>query len=166
MSSFDHTAQMSLSNFKLFAILLWNPRDQVSWGLSLSFSHHHGLWEMGKDLWRPFCPTPCSNRATQSGLPRQLLRAPRSRLQLLSGQPVPMLHHSKGILPDVQRECPMFQFVYVASSTITGHQWEEPGSIIALHCVCYCLVRCYCFWVLFTNAGACDFPLESPYCRK
>lgn len=41
-------------------------------------------------------------------------RSPRRRFQNFSGQPVPILHHlhSTELLPDVQRQLPLFQFLF------------------------------------------------------
>ena len=36
--------------------------------------------------------------------------------------------HSKKAFPDVQTEPPVFQFMPIASSPVTGHCWKEPGS--------------------------------------
>lgn len=60
-------------------------------------------------------PTPCMNRAIQS-VSRQLLTSQRLlKLHKLSAQPV--LHHpqSKEVLPEVQTESSVFQFVPSAS---------------------------------------------------
>ena len=51
------------------------------------------------------------------------------RLWSLSGQPVPVLSHSKEVIPRAQIESPVFQFVLMASGHGTGHHWKEPGSI-------------------------------------
>ena len=47
----------------------------------------------------------------------------RRRLHSLSGQPVPVLCHplSKEVLPRVQMELPMLQFVPAAPCPVTGH---------------------------------------------
>ena len=48
------------------------------------------------------------------------------RLHNLSGQRVPVLHHPhrKEVLPDVQRESPVFQFVPIASNLVSGQRWK------------------------------------------
>ena len=52
-------------------------------------------------------------------------------LQNPSGQPMPLPRHShtEKVLPDVQREPPVFQLVPVDSGSVTGHHQREPGSI-------------------------------------
>jgi len=47
----------------------------------------------------------------------------RTRLHNLPGQPVPGLRHPQGeeVLPDVQTELPVPQFVPIAPCTVTGH---------------------------------------------
>ena len=41
----------------------------------------------------------------------------------LSGQPVPVITHphNKKVLPDIQTEPPVFQFVPITSGPVTGH---------------------------------------------
>lgn len=53
------------------------------------------------------------------------------RLHSLSEQPVPVLSdpHST-VLPHVQVEFPVLQFVPIASCPIAQHRWEEPVSIL------------------------------------
>lgn len=48
--------------------------------------------------------------------------------------PLPMLHHSHSseVLPSVQREPSVLQFVPVSSDHGTGHHWEEPGSVFSV----------------------------------
>ena len=55
---------------------------------------------------------PCSGRATQSQMP-------------VFSHP-----HSERVFPDIQRGFPVFQFVPIASSPVTGHHWKEPGCIL------------------------------------
>ena len=45
---------------------------------------------------------------------------------------MPMLSHpySKKAFPNVQKEPPVLQFVPIASGSVTGNQWKEPGSIL------------------------------------
>ena len=56
----------------------------------------------------------------------------RRRLHNLSGQPVPVLHHPQReeVLPHVQMDLPMLQFVPVAPYPTAGHHWEEFGPIL------------------------------------
>ena len=56
----------------------------------------------------------------------------RRRLHHLPGQPVPMLHHPQReeVLPHVQMELPMLQFVPIAPFPVFGHHWKESGPIL------------------------------------
>ena len=38
--------------------------------------------------------------------------------------------HSKKVFPDVQRKPPVLLFVPIVSGPVTGHRWEEPGSVL------------------------------------
>ena len=56
----------------------------------------------------------------------------RRRLHKPSGQPVPVLCHPqrKEILPHVQTELSMLQFVPIAPCPVTGYHWKELGPIL------------------------------------
>jgi len=56
----------------------------------------------------------------------------RRRLHNLPGQPVPVLRHpqSEEVLPHLQIELPLLQFVPVAPCPVTGHHWKEFGPIL------------------------------------
>ena len=56
----------------------------------------------------------------------------RRRLHSLPGQPGPGLHHPPGeeVLPRVQLELPLLQFVPVAPCPVAGHHWKESGPIL------------------------------------
>ena len=53
----------------------------------------------------------------------------RRRLHNLPGQPGPVLCHPQReeVLPRVQREFPLLQFVPFAPCPVTGHHWKESG---------------------------------------
>lgn len=59
----------------------------------------------------------------------------------LSGQPVPVLRHPnrEKVFSDVQRESPVFQFLSIDCSPVTGHYLKEAGSIFCtlLHPIIY-----------------------------
>lgn len=38
---------------------------------------------------------------------------------------------SKKVFPDVQRDSPLFTFVSTASDPVTGHNWNEPSSVLS-----------------------------------
>ena len=86
----------------------------------------------GGCLVQPFC----AGRATYSRLwprtmSRRLLNIQGWRLHSLTEQPVPVLGHphSKIAFPDVHREPRVFQFVLIASGSVTGHHWKKPVSL-------------------------------------
>jgi len=56
----------------------------------------------------------------------------RKRLHNLPGQPVPVLRlpQREEILPHVQMELPMLQFVPIAPCPVAGHHWKESGPIL------------------------------------
>ena len=69
------------------------------------------------------CTGPC-----QAGL--EYLQ--RRRLYNLPGQPGPGLHHPQReeVLPPVQLELPLLQFVPIAPCPVAGHHWKELGPIL------------------------------------
>jgi len=56
----------------------------------------------------------------------------RRRLHSPSGQPVPVLRHPQReeVLPHVQMELPLLQFVPVGPCPVAGHHWKELGPIL------------------------------------
>ena len=56
----------------------------------------------------------------------------RRRLHSLPGQPGPGLRHPQReeVLPHLQLELPMLQFVPVAPCPVAGHHWKELGPIL------------------------------------
>ena len=56
----------------------------------------------------------------------------RRRLHNLRGQPVPALCHPQReeVLPHVQLELPMLQFVPIAPCPVARHHWKEFGPIL------------------------------------
>jgi len=76
---------------------------------------------VGRDLWRSPSPNPLPKQshlqqAAQDFVQAGLEYLQRRRIHNSSGQPVPvLLHpHSEEVLPHVQTELPMLQFVPVA----------------------------------------------------
>jgi len=56
----------------------------------------------------------------------------RRRLHSLPGQPGPGLRHPprEEVLPRVQLELPLLQFVPIAPCPVTGHHWKESGPVL------------------------------------
>ena len=56
----------------------------------------------------------------------------RRRLHSLPGQPGPGLRHPQGeeVLPRVQLELPLLQFVPIAPCPVAGHHWKESGPVL------------------------------------
>ena len=62
-------------------------------------------------------------QAAQDLVQAGLESSPERRIHNLPGQPVPVLRHSQReeVLPDVQTELPVPQFVPIAPCPVTGH---------------------------------------------
>jgi len=83
---------------------------------------------VGRDLWGSSSPTPLPKQGHLEQAAQNLVQAgfeylQRRRIHSLPGQPVPVLCHSqsKDVLPHVQVELPMFQFVPIALCPVAGH---------------------------------------------
>jgi len=83
---------------------------------------------VGRDLCASSSPTPLPKQghleqATQDLVQAGLEYLQRRRLHSPSGQPVPVLRHPQReeVLPYVQTELPVLQFVPVASCPVTGY---------------------------------------------
>jgi len=83
---------------------------------------------VGRDLCGSSSPTPLLKQGRLQKTAQDLVQAgleylQRRRLHSLSGQPVRVLRHpqSEEVLPQVQTELPMVQFVPIAPCPVTGH---------------------------------------------
>ena len=83
---------------------------------------------VARDLCASSSPTPLLKQghleqAAQDVVQADLEYLQRRRLYNLSGQPVPVLCHpqSEEVLPHVQTELPMLQFMPIAPCPVTGH---------------------------------------------
>jgi len=82
----------------------------------------------GKDLWRASVPTPLPKQGHLQQAAQDLVQAGLEylwrRLHSLPGQPVPGLRHPQReeVLPHVQTELPLLQFVPVALCPVTGNR--------------------------------------------
>ena len=83
---------------------------------------------VGKDLCGSSSPTPLPKQGHLQQAAQELVQAgleylQRRRPHNLSGQPVPGLRHpqSEEVLPHVQTELPVPQFVPIAPCPVTGH---------------------------------------------
>ena len=82
-----------------------------------SASQNHRIVGVGRDLWWSLSPTPCWSRFSTVDWtgknPGGFWISPKRRLSSPLGQPVPVLchPHSKEVLPHIQTELPVFQFV-------------------------------------------------------
>ena len=81
-----------------------------------------------RDLCRLSSPTPLPKQSHLEQVEQDLVQAgleyrQRRRLHNLPGQPVPGLRHSHSeeVLPHVQTELPVPQFVPIAPCPVTGH---------------------------------------------
>jgi len=84
---------------------------------------------VGRDLCGSPSPTLLpkqghSEQAAQDRVQAGLEYLQRRRLHSLPGQPVPGLRHPQSeVLPCVQLELPVLQFVPIAPCPVAGHQW-------------------------------------------
>jgi len=83
---------------------------------------------IGRDLCGSSSPTPLTKQGHLEQATRDLVQTgfeylQRRRLHNLPGQPVPVLHHPQReeVLPHIQVELPVLQFVPVARCPVTGH---------------------------------------------
>ena len=86
-----------------------------------------------RDLCGPSSLTPLPKKGHLEQVVQDFIQAgleylQRRRLHSLPGQPVPVLSHpqSEEVLPHIQTELPMLQFVPVAPCPVAGHHWKEP----------------------------------------
>ena len=90
-------------------------------------SQNHRMFGVGKDLCGSSSPTPLTKQGHLQQAAQDLVQAgleylQRRRLHNLPGQPVPVLCHpqSKEVLPHVQTELPMLQFVPFSNPSAPG----------------------------------------------
>ena len=78
---------------------------------------------VGRDLCGSSSPTPLPEQAAQDHVQAGLEYLQRRRLHSPSGQPGPGLRHPQRevVLPHVQMELPVLQFVPIAPCPVTGH---------------------------------------------
>jgi len=91
-------------------------------------SHIHRIAGVGRDLCGSSSSTPLLKQGHLEQAAQDLVQAgleylQRSRIHNLPGQPVAVLHHPQReeVLPHVQVELPLLQFVPVAPCPVTGH---------------------------------------------
>jgi len=83
---------------------------------------------VGRDLWGTPTPTPLPNQGHLQQAAQDLVQVgleylQRTRLHHLPGQPVPVLcqPQREEVLPHVQTELPLLQFVPIATCPVAGH---------------------------------------------
>jgi len=89
---------------------------------------YHKMVGIGRDLCGSSSPTPLPKQGHLQQAAQDLVQAglkylQRGRLHSLPGQPVPVLSHPQReeVLPHVQMELPVLQFVPIAPCPVTGH---------------------------------------------
>ena len=92
---------------------------------------------VGRDLCGSSSPTSllkqvCLQQAAQDLVQVGLEYLQRRRLHNLPGQPVPVLRHPQreDVLPQVQLELPVPQFVPIAPCPVAGHHCKESGPVL------------------------------------
>ena len=103
-------------------------RSAVCLCLSMTESQNHRMVGVGRDLYGSSSPTPLPKQghpeqAAQHRVQAGLEYLQRRRLHNLPGQPVPVLCHPQReeVLPHVQTELPVPQFVPIAPCPVAGH---------------------------------------------
>ena len=112
----------SFSSARTLDSLVQNSAEgpAVFHGFTHTESQNHRMSGVGRDLWGSPSPTPLlkqghPEQAAQDRVQAGLEYLQRRRLHNLPGQPVPVLHHpQREVLPRVQTELPLLQFVPVA----------------------------------------------------
>ena len=100
-------------------------------------TQNYRMLGVGRDLWGSSSPTPLPKQGHLEQAAQDLVQAgleylQRRRLHNLPGQPVPVLRHPQReeVLPHVQTELPMLQFVPVVPCPVAGHHGKEFGPIL------------------------------------
>ena len=96
-------------------------------------SQNHRMVGVGRDLWGSPSPTPLPKQGHLEQVAQEGFEyLQRRRLHNPSAQPVPVLCHpqSEVVLPHVQLELPMPQFVPITPCPVTGHHRKELGPIL------------------------------------
>jgi len=93
-----------------------------------SISQNHRMVGVGRDLWGSSSPTPLLKQGHLQQAAQDLIQAgleylQRRRSHNIPGQTVPVLCHPQRdeVLPYVQVEVPMLQFVPIAPCPVAGH---------------------------------------------
>ena len=94
------------------------------------------MFGVGRDVCGSSSPAPLTKQghlqqAAQT-ISRWVSNISRGRLHSLPGQPVPVLRHPQReeVLPHVQMELPVLQFVPIAPCPVAEHHWKELGPIL------------------------------------
>jgi len=100
-----------------------NHRITESQNHRITESQNHRMVGVRRDLCGSSSPTLLPKQAAQNRVQAGPEYLQRRRLHSLPGQPVPVLCHpdSKDVLPRVQTEPPMLQFVPITPCPVTGH---------------------------------------------
>jgi len=104
----------------------------LHWGhaklASITESQNHRIVGVGRDICGSPSPTPLPKQSHLQQAAQDLVQVgleylQRRRLHNLPGQPVPVLRHPQReeVLPHVQLELPLLQFVPVAPCPVVGH---------------------------------------------
>jgi len=100
-------------------------------------AQNHRMVGVGSDLCGSSSPIPLTKQGDLQQAAQDLVQAgleylQRRRLHHLPGQPVPLLCHPQReeVLPHVQTELPVLQFVPIAPCPVSGHYGKESGPIL------------------------------------
>jgi len=100
-------------------------------------SQNHRMLGVGRDHCGSSSPIPLPKQGLLQQATENLVQAgleylQRRRFHHLPEQPVPGLRHPQReeVLPHVQMELPILQFMPIAPCPVAGHHWKESGPIL------------------------------------
>ena len=109
-----------------------DPVKASAW--SQRIAQNHRILGVGRDLCWSTSPTPLLKQGHPEQAAQDLVQVgleyiQRRRLHNLPGKPVAGLCHPQReeVLPHVQMELPLLQFVPIAPCPVAGHHWKESG---------------------------------------
>jgi len=118
------------SHLSIFLQLKGNTHKSGGLYSDFTESQNHGMVGVGRDLCGSSSPTSLLKQghlqqAAQDLVQGDLEYLQRRRIHDLFGQLVPVLRHpqSEEVLPHVQVELPVLQFVPTAPCPVAGHHW-------------------------------------------
>ena len=122
-------AEMKIVGLWVFSVECLGPdTGTIPEYFFITESQNHRMVGVGRDVCGSSSPTPLPKHGHLQQAAQDLVQAgleylQRRRLHSLPGQPVPVLRHPQReeVLPHVQMELPLLQFVPIAPCPVAGH---------------------------------------------